>query len=293
MPGPAQTQADGSLQQIHRPARALIGWMVEEQAVRLLAGQRRDIPASEEMLSRVRSARKAAAARTGDADQTDVIRDVPTALEQHVGKLRESQAAKAYFDEGWRVALADLRKVCALQPSIFTDHAEERTASVDPNDLESLVAVSLPLPTQVAIPAQFDEHRQAWIISSPNPNLRIVGNWAGQVQGGLMGFGFAVALLQSFVQVAHVQDRYVLRDGYHRALGLLKRGVSFVPVLVRDYAQYEDLGVAPGLLPQSVYLGNRPPRLVDYFDDKVSAEVSLPAFQKMIVIHGLELTPMG
>jgi hypothetical protein len=153
--------------------------------------------------------------------------------------------------------------------------------------------VSLPLPTEVTLPAQYDAQRLAWIITSPNPNLRIVGNFAGQVQPGLTGFGFAVTVLPSFVQVAHLADRYVLRDGYHRALGFLKRGVSRVPVFVRDYAKLEDLGMNPGLLPQSVYLGDNPPRLTDYFDDEVSADVSLPAFQKMIVVHGLELTPTG
>ena len=54
------------------------------------------------------------------------------------------------------------------------------------------------------------------MISSANPNLRIVGNWAGQVQPGVIGMGFAVAISTSFVQVARVQNRYVLRDGYHR-----------------------------------------------------------------------------
>ncbi len=108
-----------------------------------------------------------------------------------------------------------------------------------------------------------------------------------------MGFGFAVALMPSFVQVARVQNRLVLRDGYHRAVGFLSRSISRVPVLLRDYAEFEDLGLPPGLFPPAVYLGERPPRLVDFLDDEVSAEASLPAFQRMVVIHGLELAPIG
>jgi len=245
------------------------------------------------MLKRARQARDSVARRKKAGDQGDIIREVPSTLDGYVASLRQSPAAKVYFDEGWRVALADLSKVCALQPHIFTDHAEDRTANVDSENLESLAGVALPLPTQVEIPAQFDEHRQAWIISSPNPNLRVVGNWAGQVQPGATGFGFIVTVLPSFVQVARVDNRYVLRDGYHRAFGFLKRGAHWVPVFVREYARYEELGLGPGLLPPSSYLGDRPPLLVDYFDDEVSADVSLPGFQKMIVIHGLELTPLG
>ncbi len=293
MPESPQTPADHGLAQIHRPARALIGWLPEEQALRFLAGQRRDLAASEEMVARVRQARSAVDARREGVDQGDVIREAPAALDLYIAALRESQAAKVYFDQGWTVAIADLQKVCALQPHVFTDHAEERTAGTQAQDLESLAQVSLPVATQVSIPAQFDEHRQAWIVSSPDPNLRIVGNWGGQVQPGAIGFGFIVSLLPSFIQVARVQNRYLLRDGHHRAIGFLRRGIHSVPVLVREFGKYEDLGIGPGLLAPGVYLGEKPPRLTDYFDDSVSAEVSLPASQKMIVIHGMELTPLG
>jgi hypothetical protein len=123
--------------------------------------------------------------------------------------------------------------------------------------------------------------------------LRIIGNFAGPVGPGLIGFGFAVAVLPSFLQVAKVQGRYVLRDGYHRAYGFLRRGISTVPAFVRSFGQFEELGLPVGLLPPSVYLGERPPTLSDYDDDLVSESVMLPASQKMVVIHGLELSPLG
>src|SRR5207247_8180048 len=55
-----------------------------------------------------------------------------------------------------------------------SDHAEERTAGARPEDVESLAQVSLPTSAQASVPAQYDQVRQAWIISGPNPNLRIV-----------------------------------------------------------------------------------------------------------------------
>jgi len=189
--------------------------------------------------------------------------------------------------------MADLRKICAVQPHVFTDHAEERTATSRGDEPESLAQISLPLSAEAALPAQYDQVRQTWIIAGPNPNLRIVGNFGGPVQPGVIGFGFVVSILQSFIQVARVNGRCILRDGHHRAIGFLKRGIETVPVITRDYGEFEELGIGPGLLPTAAYLGPRPPLLVDYFDDVVSADVSLPAFQRMIVIHGLELTPMG
>jgi hypothetical protein len=42
-----------------------------------------------------------------------------------------------------------------------------------------------------------------------------------------------------------------------------------------------------------VYLGNRPPLLRDFLDDEVAANVDVPAVQKMIVVQGMELTPLA
>jgi hypothetical protein len=42
-----------------------------------------------------------------------------------------------------------------------------------------------------------------------------------------------------------------------------------------------------------VYLGERPPVLADFLNDQIAADVRVPAAQKMLVVQGLELTPLG
>src|SRR5206468_11873206 len=126
---------------------------------------------------------------------------------------RQAPGAAQYFQQGWRVCIADLRMVCALQPTIFTDQAVERTRGVPFNDLRSIAALSLPIPVTSQLPSLFDQAKQSWILSSGNPNLRIVGNWSGQIQPGMAGFGFIVSVLPSFIQVVSISNRYVLRDG--------------------------------------------------------------------------------
>ncbi len=286
----APQQAADRLAQIQRPARALLGWMEEGQAVLFQAGQRTD-RSTPEYVERAELARAAVAARRPGVDQEELLSEAPMDLRDHIEALR--QPAAAFFNEGWSVAIVDLRKVCGVQTHVFTDHTEQRTAVADANDLRSLAAISLPLPVQAELPAQFDQVRQAWILSAANPNLRIVGNWLGPLNQGAVGLGFAVSLTPSYLQVARFQNRFLLRDGYHRAYGLLRRGIFLVPSFFRDFGPFQDLGLPPGMLPQSAYLGDRPPLLTDYLDDAVSADVMLPAFQKMIVIHGMELTPIG
>ena len=47
------------------------------------------------------------------------------------------------------------------------------------------------------------------------------------------------------------------------------------------------------MLPQNIWLGDRPPMLRDYHDDRVAASVLLPAQHRMIVIHAIETLVMN
>jgi hypothetical protein len=97
--------------------------------------------------------------------------------------------------------------------------------------------------------------------------------------------------MQSLLNVVRFQDRFLLRDGYHRAYGFLSRGITHVPAFMREMQTIEEV-MPPGMyLPQHSYLGERPPLLRDYLDDQVACTVNLPASQKMVVIQGNEFSP--
>jgi hypothetical protein len=293
IPAPADEPGDstpgvGAMQR----NRALIGWMPEEHGGALLAGGDPTGAQRPDLVRRVRAARATVAARPADADQTDVVEVGGDGLGSTQARLVEQPELQTYWNEGWQLGVADLSRICAVQPTVAVEHARARVAAVDPADIASIADVTLPRPTANQVPAQFDSARGVWIISSANPNLRIISPFGGPVQEGLPpGFGFCVTVLPSFVQVARHHGRWVLRDGYHRAVGLLERGITRAPVLVRDF-ELGDLGLGPGLLPSDVYLGDRPPFLSDFLDDSVAADIQTPATQKMIVVQALELSPM-
>jgi hypothetical protein len=276
-----------------RPARALIGWMTPEQARLALVGRRLDAVHDDQHTEAIERARAAVEARPPGIDQSDATRPCPAELSVYGARLRAHPALAPYFKEGWETRIVDLRKVCSFQPQVFTDHAAERTEGIVAADLESVASVSLPIAGDTQLPVQFDETKQAFMFASANPNLRVVGHFAGPVGPGTPAFGFIVSVLPSFLQVARFQGRYFLRDGYHRAFGFLSRGIWDVPALVRDFGRTEEMGVPVGMLPQGAYLGERPPMLPDFLDDRVSAAVRIPAYQKLIVIQAIELTPLG
>lgn len=229
-----------------REARALIGWMHPKEAALTLAGRRHDRANSPSFFQRAEKARLAVAARPTRLRENDIVADAPASLDGHIDELRRHSVASQYFAEGWSVKMADLRSVCAMQPTVFSDSAKERVQGVAEADIEAIARVTLPLAPPAKLPAQFDESRKTWIFSAANPNLRIVGHFSAPAQPGIVAFGFAVSISSSFVQVASYQGRALLRDGYHRCVGLLSRGITHTPVFFREAATFDELAMPPG-----------------------------------------------
>ncbi len=277
----------------YQTGRALIGWMTADEAALSLSGRRTDIKNKEEHAQRAEKARAAVAARPTWVDKAAVTNASPPELDGHIAALRQNVASAQYFAEGWQVSVVDLSSVCAAQPQIKTSQSTQRVEAIVANNILSLAAISLPIAAPTAFPALFDQSKNAWIFSSPNPNLRITGNFSGQVAPGQQGYGFMVGISTSFLQVALYKNRYLLRDGYHRAFGFLSRGIARVPAFFREITRYEELGFPAGMLPQDSYLGQRPPTLQDYLDESVSAEVQVPMTEKMVLVQALDFTTLG
>ena len=288
-----ETLAAGDpLAHVTRPARALLGWMTENEGTLCLAKRQIQHATKPEYIQQVRSAIEAVQKRGEGLNQENLLSDIPNEIEDYVREFTAQDSFKIFAQEGWQVKVADLSRVCALQPIVFSDHAEERTESAIDKDTLSVAKVTLPISGKTPIPIQFDQIRNTWMITSRNPNLRIIGHASLQVEGKTL-CGFAVDITPSFVQVAFHRGRFVLRDGYHRSIGLLARGIHNAPVLFREFSQYDDLGMGHGMLQGHAYLGNRPALLKDYLDEEVSAKVFMPASQKMIVVQGMEMSPLG
>jgi hypothetical protein len=289
---PAEPLIAEEVSTFRRPGRALIGWMPPDRGAIVLAGGLHEGVLNPDLVARVEAARAAVAAREAGIDQDGIIDDTDPALAVIVDRLRQQPDTGAFWNEGWAVAVADLTRVCSLQQSVASQQAEERVHEVDPDDLVSVAEVTLPQPSTAELPAQFDEQKKAWIVTAANPNLQITGAMGGPAQGGGLALSFAVGIVPSFLQVARHHGRYVLRDGYHRAYGLLARGINRAPAFVRDFG-VGALGTSAGLFGTDVYLGDRPPRLADFLDDDVAADVDVPVVQKMIVVQGMELSPLA
>jgi len=259
-------------------------------AHQLLAGGT-EPPFGPQIVTRATAAQAAVAARQPHGLDAGVVTDLPNdQLAAYVDELKAQAFYQAFIAEGgWQVRIADLQRIRSLQPVVHTDHAADRTEGAIPDDPLSLARITLPHsrakdPTAVIPTAD----GRGWIITCRNPQLRVRGPYKGDVDNSgykTKVFGIETEIPNSLVQVARWQGAYILRDGYHRAYGLLSRGISSVPVLYREFPDFQPPIAAPSLFDPAVYMGERAPLLTDYLDDAVAANIEVPRSQKTLVIQ--------
>ncbi len=284
-----------------RPAKALIGWMPERDAQTLLAIPLTPVTPLPEHVQRVQEAHRAVRSRPIGIDQTQLLSDIGEDLRDYLATLQEHPCYKQYIVSGCTIRIVDLNKICALQPVVHldyldhSDHLKKLTQQVVQEDVLSLVKITLPIPT-AELPVQSDQQQNAWILQCNHPDTRIVGHFTTRVELGPglfgMGYGFCIALLPSFVQVVRYRGRYFLKDGYHRSLALLQRGITHIPVIFREMAESENLDIK-GRFPDETICAARPPLFPDYLRDDVAAVVSHLASQKTIMIQSMENQTWG
>lgn len=296
-------QRDGNLVGLKmRPARALIGWMPERVAQVVLGVPEALLKPLPDQLHRVRQAHAAVMSRPTGVDQTRLLSDLDDRLRQYLAETQEGPGYKQYISGGYSVRIVNLNKLCALQPVVHTDYSDHSDGfgrllqEATQEDMLSLIKITLPIPAPAELPVHFDQKKNAWIMQSGNPQIRVVKEFSARTElaPGLFGtaYGFCIASLPSFVQVKLYRGRYFLTDGYHRSLALLQKGITHIPVMDHEIPQSENLNVA-GRFADATILGPHPPLFSDYLRDDVSAAVSQPSPQKTIMIQSAENMTWG
>ncbi len=279
---------------LRRPARALLGWLSDQEAVTALLG-RNPIPGEEigPQLAVAAQCRSSVRARSAYQPADPVLRREFSGLDD----IRSRQDVISNLGPlNWRPAVVDLRKVLSFQKVIQIDGLEERLG--DLSDDRSLLELCIPT-HQPAPPigAFTDQDGKGFTVSSFNPNLRIAAGQIGDAQVS-QGPGLSPVKMQaitllvfmgaSFLQVVRYKDRSFVRDGYHRAAGLVGRGVFEVPCIFIEANSFEEVAAMRGAFSYEVLYGDRPPGLVDFWNDTVSRAIEQPAVRKVIRVRGEE-----
>ena len=117
--------------------------------------------------------------------------------------------------------------------------------------------------------------------NNPDLQLRLSPN-AGR--GGHLPFSLYGG--NPFFEVAELRGRWFLRDGYHRAYCLLQAGVHRIPAIVIHTRTVEELGAsAPWFFNEEQLFSDRPPRVIDFFDEDLVLRYERIALRKVIRIR--------
>jgi hypothetical protein len=119
-----------------------------------------------------------------------------------------------------------------------------------------------------------NERNGGVMLTSDDLNLRVLGFDFPEDQAERVRWGpVAIAYGSPLVHVGELQGRHYLLNGYHRVVGLLKRGMASVPCLVLHLNNWDDLGIGAGYFSESILLGADPPTVGHFVHSAYGLEV--------------------
>lgn len=174
----------------------------------------------------------------------------------------------------WTLGIVDLRSLIAFQRRIVNPASSLLPPS--PLDWPALFHHSFGPPARLEYTVQSSDSSEL-VLHTGNPNLhwRSASTCPGSpliLHGG-----------SPFFEVAEYRGRWFLRDGYHRAFGLMHAGIPQVPAVIVHARTLAELGpTQPWFFPESVLFSARPPLLRDFLEDQVTLEYPRPRLLKKL-----------
>lgn len=250
----------------HR-TRILAGFMHPDQAVRTVRWDQG--PEAQAELRRQLEARCEAVGRREAFEPEGVI--VPGDRELLDQAAARQDVQTAFKRDRWSLEWVDLRKIVAVQREIVADGLDRRVRAACA-DQAALLELCIPsAPEGAEVDFNVDPDRHGMTLVSANPNLRLTGL---RHQTGAVVIGFAVST--GHLTVARYRGRLYLRNGYHRAAGLAREGVTRVPAVVTQAESLENIVVGDGGFGGEIAAWRVPPVVTDFWDETVSIDSARP-----------------
>lgn len=130
-----------------------------------------------------------------------------------------------------------------------------------------------------------DTTRRGLLIRHPDFNLQTFGGAGVNTPEGALVAGPIIGVGAPWAQAMEIEGRLYLRNGYHRAVGLMEAGHTHMPCLVFK-GHRSQLGLEPAFS-WEVMQGDNPPT-VGHFDAQKATEVQLRRGTKVISISWTE-----
>ncbi|MGA2666018.1 MAG: hypothetical protein ABSF83_13850 [Nitrososphaerales archaeon] len=280
---------------------ALLGFLPERDALEFI---HRAVPSplttDDEWLARIRTARDAASgvpSRAGTRPATD---EIPSRLAGRLATLEGEPTFQELLPgtRSHRFAMVELSKLRCYQVNLDLEYLASLARSVPAAaDEEGTMRFCLPLR---------EERKVSEVLLSSNPEansvslisedlgLRLMGTVSGEYPASDRKFtGFVYGFGTPLFSVTEYRGAFTIKNGYHRALALLRKGHVMAPALVM--ATENPSLVTParaGYFPIETITSERPPLLSD-FDSPAAVTIPRRRSRVVITMHAeAQVTPV-
>lgn len=189
----------------------------------------------------------------------------------------------------WSLSEVEIDKLVSMQRYIDTEYADTVADRLDLATVEGRIKFCLTDQFRVReseivqMPSAF-----TFAVKGSGADLRVVD--MGSTHDPLSGdrtISFTVGWGRPFVQVMKLRGRYVLKNGYHRAFALRKRGFEYIPCVLLEGDDYADLECTgpPTFFSEDTVFGARPPVFSSFFDPEITSQVKMRSYGKAVVIR--------
>jgi hypothetical protein len=209
----------------------------------------------------------------------------------HIRYLLDVHAQRAelqreYDGLDWTLGVVDLRCLLAFQRRLVFDTDLQSPQIPRQEDWPALLSFSLGSTRSVGCKMTVEETEgqpSRLTLRSRNPDLqlRLLSD------SGLQGF-LPLSLYggSPFFEVAEFRERWLLRDGYHRAFHLLQAGIHHLPAVVIRARTIDEVGAThPWFFNEEQLFSTHPPCVADFLEDSLVIHYKRPQLMKTISIH--------
>lgn len=265
---------------------SLVGFLPQQEAINLL---RNSCVVSDPSDAALSIEWAIAAARLGaptpNAGNPD-IQPIPAGGLVHIAKLVHEPWVMSALQgslAGAAFQMVELKPLLAFQFNVDLARSSHHNggASSQPT-VDELFNMCLPL-TPIIENVRPYAQQNSVMIHSKGLNFQAVESGILQkAEGTFVGLRVGVSL--PLMHVVRHNGRCFLHNGFHRAVGLARRGVTHAPCIFRDVLDYGAVGIRPGMTFEPPLLESANPPTVAHLADGRANDVQMKVFTRTLHI---------
>ncbi len=229
-------------------------------------------------------ARNKLGAPVQNAGQPD-IQPIPAEGQAYMARLeQQAWVAKSLRDDlcGATFQMVELDPLLAFQFDVSLARSAHHTggAQSGPPSADELFSMCLPWDLRMEN-IRVNTSSQSLLVTSQGLNFLPLAKGLFRTACGSF-VGIKVAPSGPFMYVVRYNGRHFLHNGFNRAVGLRRRGVTHAPCVVRDVATPEAVGILPGKTFELPLLESADPPTIRHFAEGRAYDVQLKSFTRTL-----------